>query len=169
VRLALCITAGVLGGVLFSVSSLCLYFGPGALLVALIVAATGVVPARYIPRPADVGVAAVAAGVVVFAAAEAPFKYVDRRIVGPLPSNCVALSTIAESMHMRPSWSYQVGDEALKRTVCLPSTRPTLRQVLVAMDEQANFAVDFRWCGTDATVLWGAHPMGRMQLRTLRP
>jgi hypothetical protein len=104
---------------------------------------------------------------VMFAAHSAPVKFVDRRVHVDLTSIELPLSGLAMDLAADPQ-ILVIG--AFPETIIrLPSRRPTYRQVDAALRRYAGYTLRAGYCGSGATLLFGAHPIGPLELEPIRP
>lgn len=105
--------------------------------------------ARYGFKPGAIWRVGTVAAMVALAAV-APVKHEDRR-VGPFAGASASLGELA-----RGEVIYQTFDPDYDRvTVALPSSNPTRRQVIRAINAQTDFCAGIMRCGNGATILFG--------------
>lgn len=95
--------------------------------------------------------AAVVVAVVFAAASFTPAKQENRRRIA-LTGTQVTLEELAREARM-----FGFPQEMMSRPVTLPSSRPTMREAMDAVEKQTEYRCTPGCCGNGITVLWGAH------------
>lgn len=78
-----------------------------------------------------------------------PLKHEDTHRVGPLTKNMMSLSEISNEIHIANSYP----PTAAATTIELPSTTPTIREVLRAMEKATGLSARAARCGNSATLV----------------
>jgi hypothetical protein len=134
---------------------------PVILVVALSVAVSRARRERNHRLVLPVAVVFCVAVLVAAAATLVPLKFVDRTHLEGISANCVTLREVATASRTRVD---ALDEEALGRTVCFTSTRPSMREVFAAVEKQLGLSMRYLYCGNGATLLFGAYPMGDPRL-----
>jgi len=94
----------------------------------------------------------------------APTKCEDQMRVGPLSAATLPLGRLAEEVD-KDRVSIKVGEGKVREIMIrLPSTTPSVRQLIDAVEATARFKYVPRKCGNSMTVLWGAYPIWGIEI-----
>lgn len=86
-----------------------------------------------------------------------PFKYIDSHALEGLNGRCVPFGDALQAFRRR---SADVAPALLEKQVCFSSARPSLREAFAAIEDQLGVHLQYGYCGSGVTLLWGAHPIG---------
>lgn len=130
------IILGLVAGALTSITPVeLMFFVPALAIMVLAFKAEGL--RRFAALPGF--------AIVVALALYAPLKWRDFNSMRGLPARCVPMNTLAPSLS--------------DAKVCFSSRTPTYREVEDVL-AAAGVTMNFGYCGTGATVLFGMHPTG---------
>jgi len=98
---------------------------------------------------------------VVVAAALAPVKYVDRRIL-QLPRGQLTLGQLTTALEEQ-AVLLRFPNQHANRSVRLPGGSSKVRELIDLIEDQTGLRHRIKYCGNGSTVLWGGVPMGRIR------
>jgi hypothetical protein len=88
-------------------------------------------------------------------AVQLPTKDIDRRQI-ELSSRCVPVKELTKAMRVQLD---HLASEAGERPVCFDNLTPNWRTIAEQSKTQAGVDLTFHYCGSGATVLFGAYPV----------
>ena len=100
--------------------------------------------------------------VLIAIAARAPTKWLDRR-VGPFLQTRMTLGGLEATAG--GGYLLTIPDVAKARIIDVPRKAVSIRELVRLIEDQTALRHDIGWCGTGASVLYGAHPIGPIRFR----
>lgn len=91
-----------------------------------------------------------------------PLKFMDRVHLDGLDDRCATVGRVLGQLEAHEA---AVAPEVLDSQVCFAEPKRTVREALDVLDAQAELKLEYHWCGTGSSLLFGMHPIGGPWLR----